>query len=124
MQMRSSSDKRPARHREYRETFDLTGKDLISLLDHPKAEVAALVGGIVSKASMSTVPLPVESITSMTGEMADEVHEWPMATFGPMFRHLVLHFLNDRLVGFRWSFPPPPVHAPVSRPWYRRLLGQ
>ena len=122
--MQAPRGKRRVHHREYSEAFDLTGKDLISLLDRPKAEVAALIGVIHAKDAMTTVDLPVESVTSMTGEIADEVHEWPQATLGPRFWHLVLHFLDDRLVGFRWSFPPSPARAPTPKPWYRRLIGR
>jgi hypothetical protein len=118
------SGKHRVLHREYREAFDLTGRDLISLLDHSKAQVSALIGPMVGKESMSAVALPVESVTSMAGEIADEVHEWPRVTLGPRLRHLVLHFLDDRLVGFRWSFPPSPGGAATRKPWYRRLMGR
>jgi hypothetical protein len=114
--------KRTVRYREYHEPLDLSGKDLISLLNHPKSEIAAIVGDMESRSSMPSVRLPVEAVTSMTGEIADEVHEWPKAQFGPKFHHLVIHFLDDRLLGFRWSFQPPTASSP-RRAWYRRLLG-
>jgi hypothetical protein len=104
--------KRLVRHQTYEEPLDLTGKDLVSLLDHPKGEIAAIVGGMVSKSEMSARKLPIAAVTSMTGEVADEVHEWPEAHLGLKFHHLVLHFRDHRLVGFRWSFQPPRAKSP------------
>lgn len=71
---------------EYAEPMDLTGKDPISLLEHPKADVARLVGTIVAKTEMRAEELPGAYVTNLTGQVADEVHEWPKATLGKNFR--------------------------------------
>ena len=116
------TDERSVRFHQYGEPLDLTGKDLISRLARTKQEVATLVGDMLPSSQMETVQFPVQDLTSMTGEIADEVHEWPNARLGLEFRHLVLHFRNDSLIGFHWSHQARP--ASSSRPpWYRRLLG-
>ena len=89
---------------EYTDSFDLTGKDLISMLDHSKEDVSRLVGKIVAKTEMHTEELPGQYVTSLTGQVADEVHEWPKATLGENFRHLILQFQEDRLVQMSWKF--------------------
>src|SRR5882672_4204783 len=78
--------------REYSEPLDLFGKDLISMVSHSKEEVSTLVGRMAAKLEMQTQELPGEYVTSLTGEIADEVHEWPNATLGSEFRHLILQF--------------------------------
>jgi hypothetical protein len=59
---------RLVRHRTYKQLLDVTGKDLVSLLNHPKGEITAIVGSMVPKSEMPTVQLPIEAVTSMTGE--------------------------------------------------------
>jgi hypothetical protein len=109
-------DKTSVRHREYGELLDFSGKNLFALLDHPKAEVAELTGGLAAKSEMAIVAVPAKAVTAMSGDVADELHEWPCATLGQRFHHLVLLFVDDRLLEFRWKTPP------MHRPWYRRLL--
>ena len=111
---------RAVHYQQYDQPLDLLGKDLISLLTQKKSELAAVVGSMLAKSEMPTVTLPVKGITSMTGEIADEVHEWPNATQGEEFHHLVLHFLNERLVGFHISFRrSAPATAPATKPWWK-----
>lgn len=103
--------------REYSEPLVLFGKDLISLLNRSKEEVSTLVGTMAAKSEMQTEELPGEYVTSLTGEVADEVHEWPNATLGPEFRHLMVQFREGRFVHMRWKFQvsvPPRV-----KPWWR-----
>ncbi|PWU19004.1 MAG: hypothetical protein C5B50_07615 [Verrucomicrobia bacterium] len=116
---------RTVRYHLYADALDLTGKDLVSSLERNKEDVARLIGNMVSLGEMKYTDLPVERMTTMNGEMADEVHEWPNAMVGSACRHLVLHLRNNRLIGFRWTFTqqPPTVQSP-HRPWYRRFLGQ
>jgi hypothetical protein len=103
--------------RQYSEQFDLTGRDLISMLDHTKEEVSTMVGSLAAKSEMATEELPTEFVTTMSGEIADEVHEWPNVTLGTDFRHLMLQFLAGRLVGIRWSFDKP---VPIrKKAWWR-----
>jgi len=114
---------RQVRYQRYSEALDLTGKDLFRVLDHAKAEVSPLVGCLVPKGQMATVELPLESITSPdTGDVADEIHEWPDAKLGAQCRHLALHFVDDRLAQVKWGVSPLP--ASTRRPWYRRLLSR
>jgi len=70
-----------------------------------------------AKSEMPTEELPGEYVTSLTGEIADEVHEWPNATLGSGFRHLMLQFREGRLIHMRWKFQgPPPRHG---TPWWK-----
>ena len=55
---------------------------------------------------------------SMTGEVADEVHEWPNATLGPEFRYLILQFREGRLISISWKFQEG-VRPPTTKPWWR-----
>ena len=101
---------------QYYEELDMTGKDLISALEKTKAEIARLVGDMIPKSQMTTRQIPVAKLfTTMSGEIADEVHEWPNATLGAGFRHLALYFFNDRLIGNRWTAQKPAETAPVER---------
>jgi hypothetical protein len=109
-------------YQRYDQPLDLTGKDEMSLLNAPKAKVAALVGPLAAKSEMPMAQHPTRELTSMTGEIADEVHEFPNATLGTELSHLVLHFLNDRLVGIRWTAKGRQT-TPPPRPWFRRWLG-
>jgi len=104
--------------REYSEPLDMFGRDLISQLGRPKADVAKLVGAIVAQSEMQTEELPGEYVTSMTGEVADEVHDWPNATLGPEFRHLILHFREGRLSHMSWKFQGGALPR-STKPWWR-----
>ena len=108
MRTPSSTDTPPewrmVHFREYSESLDLLGRDLIRMLGRPKEDVVKLVGPIVARSEMQTEELPGEYVTSMTGEVADEVHEWPKATLGPEFRHLMLQFRDGRLIHITWKF--------------------
>jgi hypothetical protein len=90
-------------YHQYDQPLDLLGKDLISRLDCLKADLTSLVGAMIPRSEMKLSLLPATKIASMTGQLADEVHEWPNAKLGREFRHLVLLFRKDRLVGMRWS---------------------
>jgi len=97
--------------REYNESLDMLGKDLISMLARSREHASKLVGNIVDKSEMRMEELPGEYVTATTGEVADEVHEWPNASLGTEFHHLVLKFGEGRLVEFVWKFQ----HAAVPR---------
>jgi hypothetical protein len=111
--------------REYSEAMDLTGKDLISLLDCTKQQVAPLTGPMVELAEMTQEELPGDYATTMTGEVADEIHEWPNATLGESFRHLVCKFRRGRLIELVWRitpgarFSPGPGPLPEKKPWWK-----
>src|SRR5262245_27932638 len=119
--MSSTGETRMARHRVYEDRLDLTGKNLISLLDHPKADLAPFVAALAPAGWMEVVELPIlEGETSATtGEVADEIHEWPHARLGTTFRHLRLSFLRGRLLTIHWRFPSL-MRKIDRRPWYRR----
>lgn len=97
------TDDQQVSHHQYPEPLDMFGKDLISRMDCTKSDLVPLVGSLLPKGEMKLSSFPAKAIASMTGELADEVHEWPNATLGQEFRHLVLHFRNDRLIGMKWS---------------------
>jgi hypothetical protein len=44
------------------------------------------------------------SISAPVRSIADEVHEWPRAILGKNFRHLTLHFRDERLINLGWKF--------------------
>jgi hypothetical protein len=93
----------PVHVREYPQAIDLSGRDFISLFNRPKEEVATLVGALAAKTEMRTEEMPEECVMALTGEAADEIHEWPNATLGPEFRHLVLQFREGRLIHMIWK---------------------
>jgi hypothetical protein len=72
---------------------------------------------MAAQSEMQIEELPGEYVTSLTGEIADEVHEWPNATLGPEFRHLMLQFREGRLVHLRWKFQG--VASREGRPWWK-----
>jgi hypothetical protein len=104
--------------REYSEPLDLFGCDLISQLGRSKEDVSKLVGTIVAKSERQTEELPGAYVTSMTGEIADEVHEWPNAKLGSEFRHLILQFREGRLTQMSWKFPAGALPR-NTKPWWR-----
>ena len=107
--------------REYAQPIDLSGKDFFSLLDHPKTDVARLTGPIAEIKEMAQEELPGEYVTNITGDVAEEVHEWPNATLGNDFRHLVCKFRQGKLIEFGWKMKagaklgPSPLKK--QRPW-------
>lgn len=103
---------------EYSEALDLSGRDLISQLGRTKDAVSNLVGSMVDKSQMRREELPGEQVTSMTGEIADEVHEWPRATLGEEFRHLILQFREGRLTQFSWKFQDG-TSTRNPKPWWK-----
>jgi len=104
--------------REYSGPLDLRGRDLISLLGRSKEDVSRLVGTIAEKPEMQTEELPGAYVTTMTGEIADEVHEYPDATLGPEFRYLVLQFRARQLIHIRWKFQAVGA-VRKRRPWWQ-----
>ena len=107
----------------YPQPMDLTGKDLISLSTVPKNDVARLTGPIADATEMTQEELPGDYVTNMTGEIADEVHEWPNAMLGNEFRHLVCKFRQGKLIELVWKirpgarFGPSPFKKP--KPWWK-----
>lgn len=72
---------------------------------------------MTTKSEMKVCKVPGEYATSLNGEVADEIHEWPNATLGPEFRHLTLQFRDDQLIHIVWKFNGA---APVtSKPWWK-----
>src|SRR5580765_849178 len=118
------SNSQKVHFREYSESFDLTGKDLISLLDRPKQDVCRLVGNIAEKPEMQMEELPGDQVRCMDGDIPDEIHEWPNVTLGANFRHLILKFGRGRLIQLSWkSTPltprPTPPSPPPAKPWWK-----
>jgi len=106
----------------YPGALDMTGQDLISLLDHAKSDLTPMFGMLAEKQQMCVMDMPEREVIGSTGEIPDEVHDWPGATLGPDIRDLRLMFLDDRLIGLRWKFNKALSEAP-RRPWYRRIFG-
>lgn len=103
---------------EYSESLDLSGRDLIGQLGRSKEDVKNLIGTLATKSEMQTEELPEDYITSVTGEVADEVHEWPNATLGPEFRYLILQFREERLINMSWKFQSGSI-PPSAKPWWK-----
>lgn len=110
------------RHKTHREAVDLSGRDLVSLFDRTREEVAAAMGVAMSADGMAKVRAPNDKVTTATGDVADEVHDWPRATLGSSFRRLSLQFKAGRLVGFQWGFRLEDF-LKTRKPWYRRWFG-
>ena len=96
--------------REYPDKLDVSGPKLISLAGHPKDDVAKFVGWIAPKSEMQTEELPGAYVTSLTGDVADEVHEWP---------NLMLQFREGRLTLMRLEFQAGTALNRNGKPWWR-----
>ena len=103
------------------ERADLSGRDLLSILGKTRDEVASSTGLKLSKGPFESISVPVEKITSLTGDVADEVHEWPNASQGTSFRSLSLHFRSGALIAIEWNFSLEGF-LPKKTPWYKKLI--
>ena len=119
--MESPHDSVTVLYSNHSEAADLSGRDTMSVLGKSRDEVASLTALEFSGASVSEVSVPVAKVTSMTGEVADEVHEWPNASQGSSFRSLSLHFRDGILIALEWSFSLEDF-LPKKLPWYRRWI--
>lgn len=87
------------------------------MLSRGKDNVSVLVGAMAAKSDMKTQDMPLKRVTSMAGEVADEIHEWPNATLGTDFRHLVLRFRDGQLIDVQWSFDKSSMMP--TKPWWK-----
>lgn len=110
----TATDARTVHAKSYSERMDLSGCDFISRLGQTKSDLKEIVGQLVPKDEMSAVRVPVNQITSMHGEVANEIHEFPKATLGQNFRCLTLQFLDERLITVIWGINM----LKASRPWW------
>lgn len=101
--------------------IDLSGRDLMSVFTKTRAEVASSIGLDIPEQSITPISVPAEKVTSMRGEVADEVHDWPNASQGKFFRSLSLHFREGVLIALEWNFTLEDF-LPKKKPWYRRWL--
>ena len=85
---------------EYAFTKDLTGLDGLSLLEKSKKEIGEMITLLDDRGKMKKRNLPLKSITSATGAIADEIHFFPNLTQGA-FGGITFEFLNDQLVTIR-----------------------
>ncbi len=118
--MVNGTDTTTIRYANHLEPVDLTGRDVMSILGKTKSDVVSSIGLDFSGGS-TEIALPSQKITSMTGEIADEVHEWPSAKQGSSFRSLSLHFRGGLLIAIEWNFSLKDF-LPSKAPWYRRWL--
>ncbi|GJM08382.1 MAG: hypothetical protein DHS20C11_06580 [Lysobacteraceae bacterium] len=91
-------------YHQYQQSLDLTGKDLISLGGQPISAVEQIVGTFAPAESMTEIEVPVERVTSMTGEVAEQIHEWPNARMGSSFEKLSVHVSNGAMCNLVWGF--------------------
>ena len=117
--MKNENDKTTVGYSNHSERIDLSGRDLISVFGRTRAEVASSIGLEISKESITPISVPTEKVTSMAGEVADEVHDWPNANQGSSFRSLSLHFREGILIALEWNFTLEDFF-PKKNPWYRR----
>ncbi len=102
---------------EYPEPLDLTGKNLFSLFNCSKEDLQTIIAPMQPKWEMKVEELPPEYLLTMTGEVADEIHEWPNAIFGSEFYHLKLNFQNNQLIGFTWKSRA--LQSSNKKPWWK-----
>ena len=105
----------------YAKRVDLTGRDLLSLFGKTIEEVKSLTGLNISVTPDISIKINPDKVTSMSGEIADEVHEWPNANQGATFRRLSLHFKDGKLISLEWRFSLEEF-IPKKKPWYRKWL--
>ena len=102
--MKNENDITTVDYSNHSERVDLSGQDLISVFSRTRAEVASSIGLEISKDSVTLISGPTEKVTSMNGDVADEVHDWPNANQGSSFRSLSLHFRDGILITLVWNF--------------------
>ena len=102
---------------EYPDAVDLTGKDLFSLFSRSKDDVQTVVAPMRHKSEMQLEELPPEYRVTMTGEVVDEIHQWPNAILGTEFYDLTLKFRNDRLIGVTWKSRS--LQPSTKKPWWK-----
>ena len=103
------------------EAMDLTGKDLMSVFGKSKDDLASATGLNFSGSSVDSISVPTEKVTSLAGEIADEIHEWPNARQGKSFTALSLHFRDGKLTALEWNFSLA-TFLPQKKAWYKRWL--
>lgn len=103
------------------ESVDLSGKDLMSVFGQTRDEVASALGLKISGGSVESICVPTQKVTSLAGEVADEVHEWPKARQGKSFHSLGLHFRDGKLIALEWNFSLE-AFLPKKKPWYRKWI--
>jgi hypothetical protein len=74
--------KHPYRHYVYSQPLDLTGEDLIGLGRATRRAVKKVIPCLVAPSKMAAATGFKKYLLSMTGELADEVHEFENATQG------------------------------------------
>ena len=74
--------KYPYRHHVYSQPLDLTGEDLIGLGRASRRGVKKVIPCLVPPSKMTAATGIKKHLTAMTGELADEVHEFENATQG------------------------------------------
>ena len=83
---------------KYTEEMDFLGKDLISLVDGPKAKVKAVIPALREDSEMKRrLGFTRKLQTFNTGEIADEVHEFLNATQGTS-RLIHIFFKKGRVI--------------------------
>lgn len=102
--MRNEHDLTTVNYSNHIERIDLTGRDLMSIFGRTRAEVASSIGLKISDETMAQISVPTEKVTSMSGEVADEVHDWPNASQGSSFHSMSLHFRDGVLIALEWNF--------------------
>ena len=80
------------RYARYDDKIDLTGKDLVSLAWYSRSQAEKALPFLVDRSSMKLRIARTKSLLNMTGEVADEVHEFRNARQGKSGRLQRIHF--------------------------------
>jgi hypothetical protein len=70
----------PYLYANYDEQMDFLGKNLIGLIDAPKAEVKAMIPVLRDESEMEQRSGSAQELQDSLGDIADEVHEFLNAT--------------------------------------------
>ncbi len=106
---------------KHSEKVDLSGRDLMSIFGKTRDEITSSIGLKFSNDSTKPISVPREKVTSMAGDLADEVHEWPNASQGATFRSLSLHLREGLLIALEWNFSLEEF-LPKKTPWYKKWI--
>lgn len=93
----------------------------MSIFGKTREEGESATGLAFSGVSVVPISVPTEKVTSLAGEVADEIHEWPKASQGKSFNSLSLHFRDEKLISLEWNFSLESF-LPKKKPWYKKWI--
>ena len=97
-------DTKVVKFARYDQPIDLTGKNLLFLPGGPVSGAENFLGAFKTSNDLVQVLAPVDRITNIRGQIAEEVHFWPNASLGSDFKTLSIHVIDNQIIGLVWSF--------------------